>query len=197
MDIYPTHIPTLISQNLIENLTEAMEAASAFGLEDMNRVCIKVIEQITMENPRAIVSHGKALVLCVNIIDFLDTGLQKRVLKILHNVAHHANSEDQFNSALVPTLPVLCQMLQLNCEEDVEKSERVSVILKRMTDSFTRFQSPIEKFDRVGATFEHFSTIGVVEVMVKGLEDFAVSESAKSKKTQQNSGQQEDQVMSQ
>jgi hypothetical protein len=44
MDIYPTHIPTLISQNLIENLTEAMEAASAFGLEDMNHICIKVIE---------------------------------------------------------------------------------------------------------------------------------------------------------
>ena len=36
MDIYPSHIPTLIGQNLIENLSEAMEAAAAFGLEDMN-----------------------------------------------------------------------------------------------------------------------------------------------------------------
>jgi len=44
MDIYPTHIPHLLGQNLIENLTESMEAAAAFGIEDMNRACIKVIE---------------------------------------------------------------------------------------------------------------------------------------------------------
>lgn len=44
MDIYPTHIPNLIGQNLVQNLTEAMEAAAAFGLEDMNQICIKVIE---------------------------------------------------------------------------------------------------------------------------------------------------------
>ena len=136
--------------------------------------------------------HRKTLVLCVNIIEFLDTGLQKRVLKILHNVAFHANSEEQFNNALVPTLPVLCQMLQLNCEDDIEKAERVSIILKRMADSFTRFLSPVEKFDRVGTTFEHLSTIGVVEVMVNGLEDFAAVESVKSKKSSKNSDQQED-----
>jgi hypothetical protein len=72
-------------------------------------------------------------------MDFLDVGLQKRVLKILHNVSFHAANEDQFNNALVPTLPMLCQLLSLNSEEDIEKAELVSVILKRMTDSFTRF----------------------------------------------------------
>jgi hypothetical protein len=34
---------------------------------------------------------------------------------------------------------MLCQLLTLNSEEDIEKAERVSIILKRMTDSFTRF----------------------------------------------------------
>ena len=33
MDIYPTHIPTLVQQNLVQNISEAMEAAAAFGLE--------------------------------------------------------------------------------------------------------------------------------------------------------------------
>lgn len=47
-----------------------------------------------------------------------------------------------------------------------------------MTDSFTRFQSPVEKFDRVAAVFENLSTIGIVEVMVKGLEDFGIHEAA-------------------
>jgi len=75
MDIYPTHIPNLIGQNLVQNLSEAMEAAAAFGLEDMNHICIKVLEQISTENPRAILSQGKALVLCTNIMDFLDVGL--------------------------------------------------------------------------------------------------------------------------
>jgi hypothetical protein len=56
-------------------------------------------------------------------------------------------------------------MLQVNCEDDVAKAERVSIILKRMTDSFTRFQSPIEKFDRVGAMFESISSIGLIEIM--------------------------------
>jgi hypothetical protein len=178
MDIYPTHIPHLLGQSLIENLSEAMEAAAAFGLEDMNRAGIKVIEQISMESPRSLLSNSKALVLCMNIFDFLDTGDKKRVLTILLNVAQHAVSEDQFNNALVPTLPVLCQNLSLHCEEDIEKAERVSVILKRMTDSFTRFQSPVEKFDRVAAVFENLSTIGIVEVMVKGLEDFGIHEAA-------------------
>jgi hypothetical protein len=178
MDIYPTHIPHLLGQSLIENLSEAMEAAAAFGLEDMNRAGIKVIEQISMESPRSLLTNSKALVLCMNIFDFLDTGDKKRVLTILLNVAQHAVSEDQFNNALVPTLPVLCQNLSLHCEEDIEKAERVSVILKRMTDSFTRFQSPVEKFDRVAAVFENLSTIGIVEVMVKGLEDFGIHEAA-------------------
>lgn len=178
MDIYPTHIPHLLGQSLIENLSEAMEAAAAFGLEDMNRAGIKVIEQISMESPRSLLSNSKALVLCMNIFDFLDTGDKKRVLTILLNVAQHAVSEEQFNNALVPTLPVLCQNLSLHCEEDIEKAERVSVILKRMTDSFTRFQSPVEKFDRVAAVFENLSTIGIVEVMVKGLEDFGIHEAA-------------------
>ena len=80
MDIYPTHIPNLLGQNLLENLMQAMEAAAAFGLEDMNHVCIKVIEQISMENPRAILQHGKPLILCTNIIEFLDPGMRKRVL---------------------------------------------------------------------------------------------------------------------
>ena len=47
MDIYPSHIPNLIGQKLLENLSEAMEAAAAFGLEEMNQVCIKTIEQIS------------------------------------------------------------------------------------------------------------------------------------------------------
>lgn len=145
-----------------------------------------------MENPRAILSQGKALVLCTNIIDFLDNGLQKRVLKILHNVSFHAASEEQFNNALVPTLPTLCQMLTLNSEDDIEKAERVSVILKRMTDSFTRFQSPVEKFDRVGADFENLSTIGIVEAMVSGLENFALVEA-----TPEAVGKNEDQQMQQ
>lgn len=94
MDIYPTHIPHLLGQSLIENLTEAMEAAAAFGLEDMNRAGIKVIEQISVESPRSLLSNCKALVLCINIFDFLDTGDKKRVLTILNNVAQHAVSED-------------------------------------------------------------------------------------------------------
>ncbi len=60
-------------------------------------------------------------------------------------------------------------MMQLNSEEDISKAERVSVILKRMTDSFTRFMSPVEKFDRVGAMFECLSSIGLVEIMVKAI----------------------------
>ena len=56
-----------------------------------------------------------------------------------------------------------------------------------MTDSFTRYQSPVEKFERVGADFETFSTIGIVEVMVKGLEDFAEHEV--SQKDKQESDQ--------
>jgi hypothetical protein len=52
-----------------------MEAAAAFGLEDMNHICIKVLEQISTENPRALLSQGKSLVLCTNIMDFLDVGL--------------------------------------------------------------------------------------------------------------------------
>jgi hypothetical protein len=47
MDIYPSHIPNLIGQKLLENLSDAMEAAAAFGLEEMNQVCIKAIEQIS------------------------------------------------------------------------------------------------------------------------------------------------------
>jgi hypothetical protein len=178
MDIYPTHIPHLLGQNLIENLSESMEAAAAFGLEDMNRAGIKVIEQISMESPRSLLNNAKALILCSNIFEFLDNGDKKRVLTILLNVAHHAVSEEQFNNSLVPTLPVLCQNLSLQCEEDVEKAERVSVILKRMTDSFTRFQSPVEKFDRVAAVFDNLSTIGIVEVMVNGLDNFSKHEAS-------------------
>ena len=84
---------------------------------------------------------------------------------------------------------MLCQMLTLNSEDDIEKAERVSVILKRMTESFTRFQSPIEKFERVGADFENLSTIGIVEVIVKGLEDFAQFETSLKKPS---TGNQED-----
>ena len=87
MDIYPTHIPHLLGQNLIENLAESMEAAAAFGLEDMNRAGIKVIEQISMESPRSLLNNAKALILCTNIFEILDTGDKKRVLTILLNVA--------------------------------------------------------------------------------------------------------------
>jgi hypothetical protein len=47
-----------------------------------------------------------------------------------------------------------------------------------MTDSFTRFQSPVEKFDRVAAVFDNLSTIGIVEVMVNGLDDFSKHEAS-------------------
>jgi hypothetical protein len=50
-----------------------------------------------------------------------------------------------------------------------------------MTDSFTRFQSPVERFERVGIAFDALSTIGIVEAMVTGLEDFAGSEQVNQK----------------
>ena len=84
-------------------------------------------------------------------------------------------------------------MLQVNCEDDVAKAERVSVILKRMTDSFTRFQSPIEKFDRIGAMFDSVSSIGLIEIMVKALQDFSIYEHLKTSKPVLS----EDQVMNQ
>ena len=88
---------------------------SSLGFIDLSDQCIKAFEKIALENPYAVLT-SKALCLALNMMDFFEMNSQKRLLTLLSNCCRHSGSEEDLDSNVVPTLPVLCMIINMRNE---------------------------------------------------------------------------------
>ncbi len=90
MDIFPTVCGTVVNHGAVKSLTEVLERS--MGFIDLNDACIKCMDKISLENPYAILTSG-SIGLCLNMMDFFEIPLQKKILNMTQNVSRHSASE--------------------------------------------------------------------------------------------------------
>ena len=102
MDIYPQSIANMIREDLIKHMCDTME--QTMGDQMIAENCIKTFDKISLENPHAILT-SKAIVMCLNMIDFFDTPTQTKILNLLLNCCRSSQSEDEFNTHFMNMIP--------------------------------------------------------------------------------------------
>lgn len=80
------------------------------GFIDLTEQCIKALEKVSQESPRAVLKSGTLMAL-LNMIDFFDFSTQSKILQVLLNVGAHSESEADFEECLLPTMGTVCQMV--------------------------------------------------------------------------------------
>ena len=175
MDIYPQSIANMIREDLIKHMCDTME--QTMGDQMLAEFCIKTFDKISLENPHAILT-SKAIVMCLNMIDFFDLPVQAKILTLLFNCCRSAQSEEEFNTHFMNMIPQLCPMLQVHSEGDQPRAEKISSIFMRMTESFNYFYQPAQHFAKIQNLWERFAEAGVINCIVDCIKEHAQDISA-------------------
>ena len=77
----------MVKEDLIKHMCDTME--QTMGDQMIAEYCIKTFTIISIENPHAILT-SKGIVMCLNMIDFFDSGTQKKILTLLLNCCRSA-----------------------------------------------------------------------------------------------------------
>ena len=102
MDIYPQSIANMIREDVIRHMCDTME--QTMGDQMLAEFCIKTFDKISLENPHAVLT-SKAIVMCLNMIDFFPVDTQSKILSLLLNCCRSAQSEDEFDQHLMNMVP--------------------------------------------------------------------------------------------
>ena len=108
MDIFANICNSVVNHGGVRALCEVLE--KSMGFIDLNEACIKAFEKISVENPASILTSG-AISLCMNMMDFFEHTVQKRIIQVLLNVSRHVASEQEFDDYILPLMPVICMLL--------------------------------------------------------------------------------------
>ncbi|OMJ78604.1 hypothetical protein SteCoe_21528 [Stentor coeruleus] len=107
-----------------------------FDFIDLAELSIKVLEKISYENSMAIVKEG-AFESMINMMEFFESSVQKRILNISVNISKMVISRDVLDRVRLQ-VPVFVRLLEFRGNEGVMQNEKALDFVVYFTENFVR-----------------------------------------------------------
>ena len=135
------------------------------SLTDVSDQGIRALEKISLEFPLEVL-EARAIETCVNVIEYLDLEMQKKILNIMCNSIKALQTQDSVDNQILPILPQILELIKnksslaVRLEKVLEFItcfiENLMMVIPRKGDSFKPYAKALVDYGLINILLEIF-----------------------------------------